>query len=182
MLHPTWAQAHPTLPTPTRMADPVLQHFGAVEDDEDDPYQGILQRRPRSPWVAVGAGLTASVLVAGLAAFRRGDRRMSQLMMRARVLAQVGGARAGGQGCRWWRRAGGGSAVACAALLAVACGVVHYLRPHTFAALAVHCTCAGCACRPNCGAWGAAGGDSADHGGDLGCCQWRRPAQLCRAR
>lgn len=97
VLHPTWAQAHPTLPTPTRMADPALQHFGAVEDDEDDPYQGILQRRPRSPWVAVGAGLTASVLVAGLAAFRRGDRRMSQLMMRARVLAQVGGARAGGR-------------------------------------------------------------------------------------
>ena len=42
----------------------------------------------RSPYVLVGAGVTAGALFAGLLAFRRGQQRTSQTMMRARVLAQ----------------------------------------------------------------------------------------------
>jgi len=46
------------------------------------------RRGARNPWVLLGAGATAAVLLAGFAAFRAGDARASQRMMRARVLAQ----------------------------------------------------------------------------------------------
>ncbi|KAL3142208.1 RING-H2 finger protein atl48 [Trebouxia sp. C0009 RCD-2024] len=47
----------------------------------------VLPRR-RSPWVLVGAGSTAAILLGGLLAFRRGNQNLSQKMMRARVVAQ----------------------------------------------------------------------------------------------
>ena len=46
------------------------------------------RRGARNPWVLVGAGATAAVLLAGFVAFRAGDARASQRMMRARVLSQ----------------------------------------------------------------------------------------------
>ena len=52
-------------------------------DDDDDQ-----KLKKRSPLVLVGAGVTAAVLFAGLAAFRDGNYVTSQRMMRLRVLAQ----------------------------------------------------------------------------------------------
>jgi hypothetical protein len=46
-------------------------------------------RRRRNPLVLVGSAATAGVLAAGLIAFRRGNTRVSQQMMRARILAQA---------------------------------------------------------------------------------------------
>lgn len=45
-------------------------------------------RRKRNPLVLVGAAATAGVLCAGLVAFRKGNQRLSQQMMRARIVAQ----------------------------------------------------------------------------------------------
>ena len=56
--------------------------------DEDDQLNDILPKPKRSPLVLVGAGVTAAVLFAGLAAFRDGNYVTSQRMMRLRVLAQ----------------------------------------------------------------------------------------------
>ena len=53
------------------------------DDDDDDQ-----KLKKRSPLVLVGAGVTAAVLFAGLAAFRDGNYVTSQRMMRLRVLAQ----------------------------------------------------------------------------------------------
>ena len=59
------------------------------EDDDQKPNDDILpKRKKRSPLVLVGAGVTAAVLFAGLAAFRDGNFATSQRMMRLRVLAQ----------------------------------------------------------------------------------------------
>ncbi|KAL0023906.1 hypothetical protein WJX79_009251 [Trebouxia sp. C0005] len=52
---------------------------------EMDEY--VLPRR-RSPWVLVGAGGTAAILLGGLLAFKKGNQNLSQHMMRARVVAQ----------------------------------------------------------------------------------------------
>ena len=63
----------------------------APHDDEkdDDGANDILPKpKKRSPLVLVGAGVTAAVLFAGLAAFRDGNFATSQRMMRLRVLAQ----------------------------------------------------------------------------------------------
>ena len=63
----------------------------APHDDEkdDDGANDILPKpKKRSPLVLVGAGVTAAVLCAGLAAFRDGNFATSQRMMRLRVLAQ----------------------------------------------------------------------------------------------
>ena len=60
-------------------------------DEEDDQKlnDDILPKaKKRSPLVLVGAGVTAAVLFAGLAAFRDGNYVTSQRMMRLRVLAQ----------------------------------------------------------------------------------------------
>ena len=55
-----------------------------------NPHDDDILPKPkkRSPLVLVGAGVTAAVLCAGLAAFRDGNFATSQRMMRLRVLAQ----------------------------------------------------------------------------------------------
>lgn len=58
---------------------------GSFEELEADPFP-----RKRSPLVLVGALATAGVLVGGLVAFRKGNKSLSQSMMRARVLVQGG--------------------------------------------------------------------------------------------
>lgn len=45
-------------------------------------------QRKRNPLVALGALATAGVLVVGLMAFKQGNSKLSQTMMRARVMAQ----------------------------------------------------------------------------------------------
>lgn len=57
---------------------------------EQYPPPGLEQERKkrRNPFVLVGSAVTAGVLAAGLIAFRRGNHRVSQQMMRARLLAQ----------------------------------------------------------------------------------------------
>ncbi|KAK9859301.1 hypothetical protein WJX84_011778 [Apatococcus fuscideae] len=45
-------------------------------------------KKKKSPLVLAGAGVTAGVLIAGLMFFNKGNDRMSQHMMRARVIAQ----------------------------------------------------------------------------------------------
>ena len=65
--------------------------MAANPHDEDDQKlnDDILPKaKKRSPLVLVGAGVTAAVLFAGLAAFRDGKNATSQRMMRLRVLAQ----------------------------------------------------------------------------------------------
>ncbi len=62
-------------------------------DEEDDDqklndFDILPKAKKRSPLVLVGAGVTAAVLFAGLAAFRDGNYVTSQRMMRLRVLAQ----------------------------------------------------------------------------------------------
>ena len=58
-------------------------------DEDDQLNDDILPKaKKRSPLVLVGAGVTAAVLCAGLAAFRDGNFATSQRMMRLRVLAQ----------------------------------------------------------------------------------------------
>ena len=62
-------------------------------DEEDDQkklndFDILPKAKKRSPLVLVGAGVTAAVLFAGLAAFRDGNYVTSQRMMRLRVLAQ----------------------------------------------------------------------------------------------
>ena len=44
--------------------------------------------KKRNPFVIVGAFATAGVLFAGIAAFRRGNKELSQNMMKARVIMQ----------------------------------------------------------------------------------------------
>ncbi|KAG7668185.1 hypothetical protein Ndes2526B_g01100 [Nannochloris sp. 'desiccata'] len=44
----------------------------------------------RSPFVAMGALTTAAVLMGGLVAFKKGNKALSQTMMRARIIAQGG--------------------------------------------------------------------------------------------
>jgi hypothetical protein len=46
------------------------------------------RRGSRNPWVLVGAGATAAVLAGGFVAFKAGNAKASQAMMRARVLTQ----------------------------------------------------------------------------------------------
>ena len=46
------------------------------------------RRGRRSPWVLALAGCTAGILCAGFIAFKRGDARSSQAMMRLRVVSQ----------------------------------------------------------------------------------------------
>ena len=62
-------------------------------DGEAYPPPGLEQeseaRKRRNPLVLVGSAATAGVLAAGLIAFRRGNTRVSQQMMRARILAQA---------------------------------------------------------------------------------------------
>ena len=60
------------------------------DDVNDDGANDDILPKPkkRSPLVLVGAGVTAVVLFAGLAAFRDGNFATSQRMMRLRVLAQ----------------------------------------------------------------------------------------------
>eukprot|EP00475_Leptophrys_vorax_P019722 TRINITY_DN27028_c0_g1_i1.p2 TRINITY_DN27028_c0_g1~~TRINITY_DN27028_c0_g1_i1.p2 ORF type:complete len:120 (+),score=13.77 TRINITY_DN27028_c0_g1_i1:236-595(+) len=49
----------------------------------------LFQRRDdKNPMVLVGALVTAGVLVAGLVSFKKGNDRRSQMLMRARVVAQ----------------------------------------------------------------------------------------------
>ena len=55
---------------------------------DDDDFDDQKKLKKRSPLVLVGAGVTAAVLFAGLAAFRDGNYVTSQRMMRLRVLAQ----------------------------------------------------------------------------------------------
>ncbi|CAI5537512.1 unnamed protein product [Closterium sp. Naga37s-1] len=50
----------------------------------------LFQQRDKNPLVLLGAFTTAAVLVAGLASFKQGNDRRSQMLMRARVVAQGG--------------------------------------------------------------------------------------------
>ncbi|CAI5942523.1 unnamed protein product [Closterium sp. NIES-65] len=50
----------------------------------------LFQQKDKNPLVLLGAFTTAAVLVAGLASFKQGNDRRSQMLMRARVVAQGG--------------------------------------------------------------------------------------------
>ncbi|CAI5463397.1 unnamed protein product [Closterium sp. Yama58-4] len=50
----------------------------------------LFQQKERNPLVLLGAFTTAAVLVAGLASFKQGNDKRSQMLMRARVVAQGG--------------------------------------------------------------------------------------------
>ncbi|GJP53356.1 hypothetical protein CLOM_g12514 [Closterium sp. NIES-68] len=50
----------------------------------------LFQKNDKNPLVLLGAFTTAAVLVAGLASFKQGNDRRSQMLMRARVVAQGG--------------------------------------------------------------------------------------------
>ena len=78
--------------SPSKSAADDLCWYMAPRDDDvnDDGANDDILPKPkkRSPLVLVGAGVTAAVLFAGLAAFRDGNFATSQRMMRLRVLAQ----------------------------------------------------------------------------------------------
>ncbi|CAI7890246.1 unnamed protein product [Closterium sp. NIES-53] len=50
----------------------------------------LFQQKDKNPLVLLGAFTTAAVLVAGLASFKQGNDRRSQMLMRARVVTQGG--------------------------------------------------------------------------------------------
>ena len=81
-----------TASSPSKSAADDLCWYMAPRDDDvnDDGANDDILPKPkkRSPLVLVGAGVTAAVLFAGLAAFRDGKNATSQRMMRLRVLAQ----------------------------------------------------------------------------------------------
>jgi hypothetical protein len=54
----------------------------------DIEYEWESEKKHRSPLVIVGAALTVGVLGAGLFAFKHGNQRVSQQLMRLRVLTQ----------------------------------------------------------------------------------------------
>ncbi|RDD40530.1 HIG1 domain family member 2A, mitochondrial [Trichoplax sp. H2] len=55
---------------------------------EETPFQKLLRKFKENPFVPLGMLATTVALSYGLVNFRRGDQKMSQMMMRARVGAQ----------------------------------------------------------------------------------------------
>lgn len=62
----------------------AIHRMSSWELDDDV----IQPRRKKNPYVMIGTLATAAVLVIGLVAFKHGDSKLSQQMMRARVVAQ----------------------------------------------------------------------------------------------
>ncbi|EDV22925.1 uncharacterized protein TRIADDRAFT_17859, partial [Trichoplax adhaerens] len=54
----------------------------------ETPFQKLLRKFKENPFVPLGMLATTVALSYGLVNFRRGDQKMSQMMMRARVGAQ----------------------------------------------------------------------------------------------
>lgn len=52
--------------------------------------KGFLEKCKEEPLVPFGVFTTAMILCGGLYSFQRGDRKMGQMFMRARVVAQFG--------------------------------------------------------------------------------------------
>ncbi|KAL1122816.1 hypothetical protein AAG570_003142 [Ranatra chinensis] len=66
-----------------------LQFRRASDELNPETFSEKLMRRTKeNPFVPIGALLTVGCLSMGLYSFRRGEKRMSQLMMRGRILAQ----------------------------------------------------------------------------------------------
>lgn len=63
--------------------------MGSAANPESDGLF-VEKKRAKNPLVPVGALITAGVLTAGLISFKRGNSHLSQLLMRARVIAQGG--------------------------------------------------------------------------------------------
>ncbi|KAK0587446.1 hypothetical protein LWI29_022914 [Acer saccharum] len=63
-----------------------MEKMDAVEPSLEELLQE--KKRVRNPFVPIGALMTAGVLTAGLISFRRGNSRLGQTLMRARVVVQ----------------------------------------------------------------------------------------------
>ncbi|KAK9496403.1 hypothetical protein O3M35_013307 [Rhynocoris fuscipes] len=69
----------------------VRQDIGLDRDDiskQEGFTEKLMRRFKENPFVPIGCLATVGCLTLGLFSFHRGERRMSQLMMRARVVAQ----------------------------------------------------------------------------------------------
>ncbi|XP_014279946.1 HIG1 domain family member 2A, mitochondrial [Halyomorpha halys] len=66
------------------------EEFGENVDDlkNETGTEKLIRKFKENPLVPIGALATTGCLSYGLYSFRRGERRMSQMMMRARVAAQ----------------------------------------------------------------------------------------------
>lgn len=56
--------------------------------EQESPKARLQRKFAENPWVPIGAGVTGTVLMIGLLSFATKRTRLSQIMMRARVLAQ----------------------------------------------------------------------------------------------
>ncbi|KAJ6868885.1 RING-H2 finger protein ATL48 [Populus alba x Populus x berolinensis] len=64
----------------------LMEKMGTAEPNFEQLFEE--KKRVRNPLVPVGALMTAGVLTAGLISFRRGNSRLGQVLMRARVVVQ----------------------------------------------------------------------------------------------
>jgi len=69
-------------------------NYNPVQYDEEGNIRAytrisLWEKCKQEPLVPIGVTLTVAALVGGISAFRRGDKRQSQMMMRYRVLAQA---------------------------------------------------------------------------------------------
>merc|ERR1711973_269692 len=62
--------------------------YWASQARQESIKEKFIRKVKENPFVPIGCGLTVGVLGYGLASFLRGDGKMQQYMMRARVVAQ----------------------------------------------------------------------------------------------
>ncbi|XP_055390162.1 HIG1 domain family member 2A, mitochondrial [Condylostylus longicornis] len=66
----------------------VKKTFGEIGELPETTKEKMIRKMKENPLVPIGCLATAGALTFGLYSFRKGDRRMSQVMMRTRILAQ----------------------------------------------------------------------------------------------
>ncbi|BET02065.1 unnamed protein product [Nesidiocoris tenuis] len=80
------------------MADPpqeqfdwirIKQEIGSTEIQEEKAFDKFKRKAMENPLVPFGTLLTTAALSFGLYSMKTGQRRMSQMMMRARIVAQA---------------------------------------------------------------------------------------------
>ncbi|XP_073997974.1 HIG1 domain family member 2A, mitochondrial [Rhodnius prolixus] len=68
----------------------IKKEIGSTADTEntESGQEKLWRKVKENPFVPIGALVTVGCLSFGLYSFRKGERRMSQMMMRARIVAQ----------------------------------------------------------------------------------------------